>query len=55
MINMQQESGDSTCERLVALVNEKVEEADKMLEQRLPQKSASAPAAVISMSFHVSF
>ena len=53
MINMQQESCDSTCDGLVALVKDKVDEDDKMSEQRPPQKSVSAPAAIISMSFHV--
>ena len=53
MINMQQESCDSTCDGLVALVKDKMEEEDQLLEQCLPEKSVSPPAAVISMSFHV--
>ena len=53
IVNLQHEGSDPGCESLAILVQEKVEEAERMLEQRLPQKSASAPAAVITMSFHV--
>ena len=53
IVNLQHEGSDPGCETLAALVQERVEEAERTLEQRLPQRSASAPAAVIAMSFHV--